>query len=75
MEFTPEQQEYIDAQIAEAKTKWETEILTPIQTELEGLKPAPKTDKEKEIEEKEAELWQKEKSLYGLNPQLWRISL
>lgn len=64
MEFTPEQQAHIDAQIAEEKSKWETEILTPIQTELEGLKPTPKTDKEKEIEEKEKELWAKEKSLY-----------
>ena len=64
MEFTPEQQEYINNQIAEEKSKWETEILTPIQTELEGLKPTPKTDKEKEIEEKEKELWAKEKSLY-----------
>lgn len=64
MEFTPEIQALIDAQITEAKTKWVAEELTPIQTELEGLKPAPKTDKEKEIEEKEKELWQKEKSLH-----------
>lgn len=64
MEFTPEQQEYINNQIAEEKSKWETEILTPIQTELKGLKPTPKTDKEKEIEEKEKELWAKEKSLH-----------
>jgi hypothetical protein len=64
MEFTPEQQEYINNKIAEEKSKWETEILTPIQTELERLKPTPKTDKEKEIEEKEKELWAKEKSLY-----------
>lgn len=64
MEFTPEQQEYINNQITEAKTKWETEILAPIQTELEGLKPVPKTDKEKEIETKEKELWAKEKSLH-----------
>lgn len=64
MEFTPEQQALIDAQITEAKTKWVAEELTPIQTELEGLKPTPKTDKEKEIEEKEKELWAKEKSLH-----------
>lgn len=63
MEFTAEQQAYIDAQITEAKSKWETEILTPVQTELAALKPVPKTDKEKEIEAKEKELFEKEKSL------------
>jgi len=64
MEFTPEQQAYIDAQITEEKTKWESEILTPIKTELATLKPATKTDKEIALEAKEAELWNKEKSLH-----------
>ena len=64
MEITPEIQALIDAQITEAKTKWESEILTPIQTELATLKPATKTDKEIALEAKEAELWNKEKSLH-----------
>ena len=64
MEITPEIQEIIDAQITEAKTKWVAEELTPLQTELTGLKPVPKTDKEVELETKEAELWDKEKSLH-----------
>jgi len=64
MEITPEIQALIDAQITEAKTKWESEILTPIQTELATLKPATKTDKEIALEAKEAELWDKEKSLH-----------
>ena len=64
MEFTQEQQAHIDAQITEAKTKWETEILTPIQTELATLKPVQKTDKEIALETKEAELWNKEKTLH-----------
>lgn len=63
MEFTPEQQAHIDGLLAEAKTKWDAEILAPLQTELAGLKPVAKTDKEKEIESKELELWNKEKSL------------
>jgi len=63
MEITPEIQELIDAQVAEAKGKWDTDILVPLQTELAGLKPATKTEKELAIEAKEAELWNKEKSL------------
>ncbi|AFM40993.1 hypothetical protein Desaci_2018 [Desulfosporosinus acidiphilus SJ4] len=64
MEFTPEQQAHIDGLLTEHKEKWETEILAPLQTELAGLKPVAKTDKEKEIEAKEQELWNKEKSLH-----------
>ena len=64
MEITPEIQALIDAQITEAKTKWVTEELTPLKTELATLKPATKTDKEIALEAKEAELWDKEKSLH-----------
>jgi len=64
MEWSEEQQTEINRLLDEAKGKWESEILAPIQTELEGLKPVKKTDKEKEIEAKELELWQKEKSLH-----------
>ncbi|CDX03338.1 Hypothetical protein DPCES_3452 [Desulfitobacterium hafniense] len=66
MDFTEEQQQYIDNLIAETKTKWETEVLAPIQSqvkELEKFKPAEKSDKEKEIEAKEKELFDREKSL------------
>lgn len=63
MEFTPEQQAHIDGLLAEAKGKWDLEILAPIQTELANLKPTPKTDKELSLEAKEQELWNKEKSL------------
>lgn len=64
MEITPEIQALIDAQLNEAKGKWETEILAPLQTELQSLKPVAKTDKELAIEAKEAELWTKEKALH-----------
>lgn len=64
MEITPEIQTHIDTQITEAKTKWVAEELTPIQTELAGLKPVQKTDKEIALETKEIELWNKEKSLH-----------
>lgn len=66
MDFTPEQQTHIDNLLTEAKNKWETEILNPLQSqveELEKFKPAEKSDKEKEIEAKEKELFDKEKSL------------
>lgn len=64
MEITPEIQELINAQLTESKAKWEVEILTPLQTELAGLKPVAKTDKEIALEAKEAELWTKEKNLH-----------
>lgn len=66
MDFTEEQQTEINKLIGEAKTKWETEVLAPVQSqvkELEKFKPAEKSDKEKEIEAKEKELFDKEKNL------------
>ena len=66
MDFTPEQQEFIDAQLEESRQKWELEVLVPLQSqvkELEKFKPIDKTDKEKEIEAKEKELFDKEKNL------------
>lgn len=66
MDFTPEQQQAIDSMIADAKTKWVNDELTPLQNqiqELDKFKPTEKTDKEQEIEAKEIELWNKEKNL------------
>lgn len=66
MEFTPEQQEYINQLIADEKEKWVTDELAPLQTqvkELEQFKPKEKSDAEKALEQKEIELWQKEKNL------------
>jgi hypothetical protein len=62
MDFTEEQQLYIDSQMAETKEKWIAEELVPLQTEIQSLKPVVKTDKEIAIEAKELELWNKEKS-------------
>ena len=64
MEFTPEQQQFIDTKLTEAKSEWEVDILAPIQTELSTLKPVAKTDKEKAMDAKEITLWNKEKSLH-----------
>ncbi|AKG35260.1 hypothetical protein [Paenibacillus durus] len=59
MEFTEEQQAYID----QLKTTWETEVLAPITAERDELlqfKPAEKSDAEKALEQREAELFKKE---------------
>lgn len=61
MELTQEQ---LDNMIAEEKQKWIDEEFNPLKTEVEELrklKPVEKTDAEKEIEAKQAELWEKEK--------------
>ena len=63
MEWSEEQQTEINRLIEESKTKWDTEILVPLQTELAGLKPATKSEQELALEAKELELWKKEKSL------------
>ena len=66
MDFTDEQQTYIDNLIAQEKTKWETEVLTPLQSqvkELEQYKPVDKTEQELALEAKEKELFDKEKNL------------
>lgn len=63
MEFTPEQQAHIDQMLADTKTTWETEVLTPLTTERDELlqfKPADKTDAEKALEQREQELFKKE---------------
>ncbi|WP_438497433.1 hypothetical protein [Paenibacillus sp. IHBB 3054] len=63
MEFTPEQQAHIDQMLADMKTTWETEVLTPLTTERDELlqfKPVDKTDAEKALEQREQELFKKE---------------
>jgi len=54
-------QEQVDQMLAEAKQKWEVEILNPIKAEVEQLrqyKPKDETDAEKEIKRLKAELLQ-----------------
>ena len=63
MEFTPEQQAHIDQMLADTKTTWETEVLTPLTTERDELlqfKPVTKSDAEKALEQREADLFKKE---------------
>lgn len=57
--FTKEQldQAVADAIITE-KQKWDEEILKPIKDELTALRPQEKTDAEKQLEAREAALWQ-----------------
>lgn len=66
MEFTEEQKSYINQLINDEKNKWIKEELEPIQlqiTELEKYKPKEKSDAEIALEQKELELWNKEKNL------------
>lgn len=59
-------QEQVNEQIASAKTQWETEFLTPLQTELQEVKgklPKDLTDEEKAIQTKQQELFVKEVNL------------
>ncbi|AEG61002.1 hypothetical protein [Desulforamulus ruminis] len=66
MEFTEEQQNYINKLITDEKEKWVNDELEPIKAqvkELEQYRPKIKSDQEKALEQKEIELWQKEKNL------------
>ncbi|WP_136606452.1 hypothetical protein [Paenibacillus dokdonensis] len=66
MEFTTEQQAYIDQMLSDSKATWETEILTPLMTERNDLlqyKPVEKSDSEKALEQREQELFKKELSI------------
>jgi hypothetical protein len=66
MEWTPEQQQEIDKMLVDAKSKWVTDELAPLQaqvTELQQYKPKEKSDAEKALEQKEMELFNKEKNL------------
>ncbi|ABO48928.1 conserved hypothetical protein [Desulforamulus reducens MI-1] len=66
MEWTPEQQQEINKMLVDAKNKWIEDELNPLKNqvkELEQFKPKEKSDAEKALEQKEIELWQKEKNL------------
>lgn len=56
-------QEQVNELLAAERIKWETDTLQPIQTELESLRPAQKSDAELALEQKQNELWQREMSL------------
>lgn len=59
-------QEQVNEQLTTARTQWESEVLTPIQTERDELlkfKPKDLTDEEKAIQTKQQELFDKEISL------------
>ncbi|QOS80169.1 hypothetical protein JNUCC31_04305 [Paenibacillus sp. JNUCC31] len=63
MEFTEEQQAHIDQMLADSKSTWETEVLTPLMTERNDLlqfKQVEKSDSEKALEQREQELFMKE---------------
>ncbi|MDH4618079.1 MULTISPECIES: hypothetical protein [Brevibacillus] len=56
-------QEQVNEMLATAKNEWIENELNPIQTELTKYKPAEKSDAEKALEAKQADLWQKEVTL------------
>lgn len=61
--FSNEQQAHIDALIQQTKTEWESEFLTPLVAERDELKskvPVEKSESERQFEEREAILTQKE---------------
>lgn len=63
MEFTTEQQAHIDQLLSDSKSTWETDVLTPIQSERDELltfKPVTKSDGEIALEQREADLFKKE---------------
>lgn len=62
MEFTTEQQAFIDQMLTDSKSTWETEILAPVTTERDELlqfKPVEKSEAEKVLEQREQELLKK----------------
>lgn len=66
MEFTQDQQEHINQLLAAEKGKWETDVLKPLTEERDSLlqfKPVDKSDAEKQLEQREKELFSKEISI------------
>jgi hypothetical protein len=63
MEFTEEQQQHINQLIADEKAKWTKEVLEPVQQQVEKFKPLEKSDAEIALEQKQLELFEKEKIL------------
>lgn len=63
MEFTAEQQAHIDQLLADSKSTWVAETLSPILSERDSLlqfKPVEKSDAEIALEQREMELFKKE---------------
>ena len=61
--FSIEQQSKIDGMLSDAKKQWEDEFLNPIVAERDGLiqfKPVEKSDTEKALEQREADIFNKE---------------
>jgi hypothetical protein len=61
-----EEQTFTQEQVDQLKQEWIEKELNPLKTQLEELKgklPKEKTDEEKALEQKQAELWQKEVEL------------
>ncbi|MDN4094171.1 hypothetical protein QYF48_15265 [Brevibacillus agri] len=56
-------QEQVNELLQQEKAKWESDVLSPLQKELLQYKPAEKSDAEKALEQKQADLWQKEVTL------------
>lgn len=56
-------QEQVNELLQQEKSKWESDVLNPLQQELVKYKPAEKSDAEKELEQKQVDLWQKEVTL------------
>lgn len=56
-------QEQVNELLQREKAKWESDVLSPLQQELLQYKPAEKSDAEKALEQKQADLWQKEVTL------------
>ncbi|WP_274365320.1 hypothetical protein [Paenibacillus thermotolerans] len=53
-------QDQVNELLQQEKQKWEKEVLQPVQDELAKHKPKEKTDAEKQLEQKQADLLQKE---------------
>lgn len=56
-------QEQVNELLQQEKTKWESDVLNPLQQELLQYKTVEKSDAEKALEQKQVELWQKEVNL------------
>ncbi|MTT32702.1 hypothetical protein GMB86_11860 [Terrilactibacillus sp. BCM23-1] len=66
MDFTEEQQQAINEQLEQAKTQWETDVLSPLQTKLEDLKtkvPKAPSQEELALQAKEQALFSKQINL------------
>lgn len=56
-------QDQVNELLTQEKSKWESDVLNPLQQELLQYKPVDKSEAEQALEQKQAEIWQKEVSL------------